>query len=495
MEPAARTARTADTADEAHLAALGYKQRLNRTMGGFSSFAVSFSFISVTTGLFANYGFGLNQAGPRFIWTWIIVSVGQFLVALCFAHLAPRVPVAGYSYQWASKLVSHKFGWFPAWFAIAGWLTGTAGVGYAFAQYFAPYVGIGSTQDTIVLTTIVVLISWLGIQLLGVRLASRVNNFSVGTEIIGSAIVGLFLLILTLVKHPANVHILTSRADAAPGSYLAAFAVSGLVGAYTITGFDGAADLAEETKNPARNIPRAIISTEVVSAVIGLIMLAGFTIAITSLHKTQASGTPLLYIMQQHLGSFTPVIMTVVFISIYACGLINLAAISRLVFSLSRDGVLPGSRQLVRLNRNRSPVTSLVVCTVIACLFTVVAKAEAIITSVGSIADFTMYFLVIVAGIAATRQLAAPAGAFTLGRWFRPVAIVSLCWLAIAVLALTVPSVNHPAARNFLVVIALALLWYGVHIRRMRAPASEITDEGGGGPQPVTDVTAAPGEH
>jgi amino acid transporter len=464
------------SADEEHLAALGYRQRLNRTMGGFSSFAVSFSFISVTTGLFANYAFGLNQAGPRFIWTWVIVSVGQFLVALCFAHMAPRVPIAGYSYQWASKLVSHKFGWFPAWFAIGGWLTGTAGVGYAFAQYFAPYVGIGGSQLTIVLTTIIVLISWLGIQLLGVRLASRVNNFSVGTEIIGSAVVGLFLLILTLVRHPDNVHILTSRAGAAPGSYIAAFAVSGLVGAYTITGFDGAADLAEETKNPGRNIPRAIISTEVVSAVIGMIMLVGFTLAITNLHKTQASGTPLLYIMQQHLGSFTPVVMTIVFISIYACGLINLAAISRLVFSLSRDGVLPGSRAMVRLNGNKSPVTSLTVCTVIACLFVLVAKAESIITSVGSLSDFTMYFLVIVAGLAATKKLAAPDGSFSLGRWFRPIAYVSLAWLVIAVVALSVPSVNHLAAKSFLVVIVLAFVWYGLHIRRMPKPTSEITE-------------------
>ena len=468
-----QTDQTPITSDEQHLAALGYQQRLRRSMGGFSAFAVSFSFISVTTGLFANYGFGLNQAGPRFIWTWVIVSVGQLLVALCFAHIAPRVPVAGYSYQWASKLVSHKFGWFPAWFAIGGWLTGTAGVGYAFAQYFAPYVGIGSTQTTIVITTILVLLSWLGIQLLGVRFASRVNNVSVGTEIIGSAVVGLFLLILTLVRHPDNFHYLTSRAGAAPGSYLAAFAVSGLVGAYTITGFDGAADLAEETKNPGRNVPRAIISTEIVSAVIGFIMLIGFTVAITNLKATQASGTPLLYIMQQHLGGFTPVVMTMVFISIYACGLINLAAISRLVFSLARDNVLPGGRPLTRLNGAKSPFVSLIVCAVIACLFTVVAKAEAIITSVGAVSDFAMYFLVIIAGLIATKKLAAPAGTFTLGNWFRPIAYISLVWLLVAMVALTVPAINHTAAKGFLVVVLLAVVWYVVHIRRLRAPIAE----------------------
>src|ERR1035441_5146683 len=86
-----------DALDQKHLEAFGYPQKLRRTMGGYTSFAVSFSFISVTTGLFANYGFGLSQAGRLFIWTWIIVSIGQLGVALCFADIAPRVPVCGYS--------------------------------------------------------------------------------------------------------------------------------------------------------------------------------------------------------------------------------------------------------------------------------------------------------------------------------------------------------------------------------------------------------------
>jgi hypothetical protein len=56
-----------DTLDEQHLGAFGYPQKLRRTMGSYTSFAVSFSFISVTTGIFANYGFGLSQAGRLFI--------------------------------------------------------------------------------------------------------------------------------------------------------------------------------------------------------------------------------------------------------------------------------------------------------------------------------------------------------------------------------------------------------------------------------------------
>jgi amino acid transporter len=460
-----------DALDQKHLEAFGYPQKLRRTMGGYTSFAVSFSFISVTTGLFANYGFGLSQAGRLFIWTWIAVSIGQLGVALCFAHIAPRVPVCGYSYQWASKLVSHKFGWYCAWFAIGGWLTGTAGVAYAFASYFAPYVGLGDAQLTIVIVTVLLLFVYLGIQLTGMRFSGRVNNVSVVTEIVGTTLVGAGLLIYILIKHPSNFGLLTSSAGAAPGSYLAAFAVSALVGMYTLTGFDGAADLAEETKNPSRSVPRAIIRSEVISAVVGFVVLLGFTVAIPNLAGTQASGTPLLYIMQNYLGPvFTPIAMVMVFISIFACGLINLAAVSRLVFSLGRDGVLPGSKFLSTLSGTRSPQGALIACTVIAALFTIVAKVESVITSVGAASDFMMYALVIVAALIAKRDLRGPEGSFTLGRWFKPIAVATLIWIAIAEVAVTVPPINHVAGIGMLVVFALGVFWYFVRVRNMPAP-------------------------
>ena len=56
--------------------------------------------MSVTTGIFANYAFGLGEAGPSFIWTWPVVAVGNTVIALVLAHLATHVPLAGYAYQW-----------------------------------------------------------------------------------------------------------------------------------------------------------------------------------------------------------------------------------------------------------------------------------------------------------------------------------------------------------------------------------------------------------
>ena len=85
--------------DDAHLESLGIKPELNRTLGFMANFALAFSFISVSTGSFGNFGIGLGLGGPMMFWTWLIIVAGQFMVALGFAELSSHFPVAGSIYQ------------------------------------------------------------------------------------------------------------------------------------------------------------------------------------------------------------------------------------------------------------------------------------------------------------------------------------------------------------------------------------------------------------
>src|SRR5215212_2260788 len=98
---------------------LGYRQRFARTLRHFESFAVGFSFISITTGIFTTFGFLLSHSGPRGIWVWPIVILGQVLVALVYGALVARIPLAGYSYQWASRLAGPNVGWWFGWLSFA----------------------------------------------------------------------------------------------------------------------------------------------------------------------------------------------------------------------------------------------------------------------------------------------------------------------------------------------------------------------------------------
>src|SRR5580704_4834220 len=88
--------------EEAIIERAGYKPELRRSLKYFSMFAIAFSIISITTGIFLNYGFGLAYWGPASIWTWPIVGVGNLMIALVVAELGTRIPLAGYAYQWSA---------------------------------------------------------------------------------------------------------------------------------------------------------------------------------------------------------------------------------------------------------------------------------------------------------------------------------------------------------------------------------------------------------
>src|SRR5437764_3133301 len=102
------------SSDEADLARFGYKQELKRSLGGFSSFAVAFSYISPSTGIFALFFLGLTTIGGVFIWSWPIVALGQLMVALGWAELSSHYPVAGSVFQWTKYLAGRPTRGSPA---------------------------------------------------------------------------------------------------------------------------------------------------------------------------------------------------------------------------------------------------------------------------------------------------------------------------------------------------------------------------------------------
>src|SRR5205809_1541961 len=100
-----------DRRDEADLERFGYKQELKRTLGVFSSFAVAFSYISPSTGIFTLYYLALTIGGAMF-WTWPVVALGQLMVALNFAELSSHYPIAGSVFQWTKYLAGRTHAWF-----------------------------------------------------------------------------------------------------------------------------------------------------------------------------------------------------------------------------------------------------------------------------------------------------------------------------------------------------------------------------------------------
>jgi amino acid transporter len=395
---------TASSQDERVLAGFGYRQELLRDVGLFSSFAMSFSLISVTSGIFALYGVGLNAAGPVFIWTWLVVGAGQILVALVFANLAKQTPLSGYSYQWVRRLATPTLAWWAGWLAIVQMATGMPAACYGLATYFVSYAGIAASGRNITAATIAILLSLAVINHFGIHLASRLNDFAVGAEILGSVVAGITLLVLALLGKGHPLHfVLTAETPGTGTRWVGALGFSSLMSIWTLTGFENAANLAEETKFPQRIVPTAIVSSLVISVVLGFLVLVGFTLAIPSLSEARAQSAPLLYTMQARLpSSFVAAVMPCVFLAIYASALANLISLTRMVWAMARDRQLPQSAWLGRINARRIPANALWLITAISIAFACWAKVENVMTSISSLAAYTTYALII--GAAAWSQ-------------------------------------------------------------------------------------------
>src|SRR5882762_3828225 len=178
--------------DDAHLRSLGIKPELRRTLGFLSNFAIAFSFISVSTGSYGNFGIGIGQAGPAFFWSWPIVIAGQFVVALVFAELSSHFPVAGSIYQWSKRLSNKTLGWFTGWIYFwAGVITVTA-VAVTVPLVLSTITGLKlGNQSFIGLLT---LVTTTAINVAGVRLLAIINNIGVAAEILGMVVFALILL-------------------------------------------------------------------------------------------------------------------------------------------------------------------------------------------------------------------------------------------------------------------------------------------------------------
>src|SRR3989442_260074 len=200
---------TQSFSEDQTLQKFGYQQEYKRELKRFASFAVGFSFISITTGIFTTYGSVLISSGPVGIWTWPLVIIGQLFVSLVFAALASRIPLAGYSFQWVSRLANPKVGWLIGWVSFIFLLVDVVAVDYALAPTVLPSLfGYTETpQNAWLATGIIVLLQMLLINF-STLWSTRVNNTAVGTEVVG--IVGLTLLLVIVgavrgLLHPDHV--------------------------------------------------------------------------------------------------------------------------------------------------------------------------------------------------------------------------------------------------------------------------------------------------
>lgn len=341
----------------------GYQPELKRTLGSFQVFAISFAFISVAVGIFGTYDDLLQTGGPVAIWLWPIVAAGQTLVALVIAQFAARIPLAGSSYQWASRLASPKIGWGFGWLSFCFLAIGVVAVDNALAsKAFMPLFGIGADEGKTRLITLAVLLVQTVLVAASTRIVGGLNSGAVVVELAVVAALGIALVVVVAITGHGSVSNLTSRGMTAGDGHYFGFGgglmLAMLVGIATLVGFDAAANLAEEAKDPYRSVPRAIVASVVVASVVGMLFLIALTVAIPNIKAASNTDSAVALITRVQLGvGVQKVVLVAIMFSFFAAGVVTMTTGARLVYAMSRDARFPGHRVMRRVNsRTQTPI-------------------------------------------------------------------------------------------------------------------------------------------
>ncbi|MFJ4295624.1 APC family permease [Curtobacterium sp. NPDC089689] len=418
-------------------------EAMKRNLGWYASFSVAFGFVSIATGIFTTYGSVISTSGPRGIWAWPIATVGQVAVAAIFGALAARMPISGYAYQWVSRIANPIAGWLMGWVSFAFLIVVVVAVDYTIAATILPELfGYTATAANNWAITGVVMLLQAVLVAISTALTNRVNTVAVTVQIIG--MIGLTVLLFVVgavVGRLDFAHLFATAPIPSEGywsfgdlTHAGPFPLGFLLGAFTIVGFESAANLAEETRNPERVIPKAMIQAVLSLGVLGMLFLIAVTALASSTSGLADSGTPVATIITSVLGPVIgKILLVLVVISIFSCGLVITLSGSRLVWAMSRDKRFPGWQLLRTVSRSRAtPVAAtafvLVISQLILAIFANTSDALFSLFSAATLLPAIIYAGTVLMYAIKRKALPASKG-FSLGKWEVPIIVFAGIWL------------------------------------------------------------------
>jgi len=349
----------------------GKKKSLRKALGAFDLTMLGIGCV-IGTGIFVLTGIvAANHSGPAIILSFIIAGLACVFAALCYAEFASTVPIAGSAYTYSYATFGEFIAWVLGWDLILEYGLASSAVASGWSAYFqgllsgfgihlpkaltAAYDPANGTYVDIIAIGILFVIAFLLTR--GVKESARVNNIMVFIKV---AIVLLFIVVGAFYVKPEN------------WSPFMPFGFTGIVtGAATVffayIGFDVVSTAAEEVRNPQRDLPIGIIASLLICTLLYVIVSLVLTgiVPYTDLNVNNPVAFALQYIDQNmiagliSLGAITG-ITTVLLVLMYG--------ITRLFFSMSRDGLIPAVFSTVHKKR-QIPVRGTWVAAVLASIF------------------------------------------------------------------------------------------------------------------------------
>jgi len=355
---------------------------LRRELHFWEAIALSIAIMAPTAAMALNGTLPATLIGRAVPLAFIFATVGVILVAYAFIKLTGYFSHAGSVYAFSGITLGPRAGFSSGWALLGTYIAfvaaSTAEVGL-FGVAFFQSTGIWDGAEWLVIA----LVAGVGIALSAYGDIRAVTRSLLGLEGLSVALI-VILVIVIFVKlatgdAPQGQGFTADIFKVPEGTSLDTVATAAVFGFLSFGGFDGAASLGEETDDPTRNIPRAILAAVLIAGgfyiVVIIAQTLGFGTGQAGVESFGGSAAPLGDLSQDYVGrGLADAIDLGATISAFAAALAAATAAARMLFALARDGF--GSRRLgLTSQRTGAPVGALAVVMVIALAVTIVQRA------------------------------------------------------------------------------------------------------------------------
>ncbi|KAG2572214.1 amino-acid permease BAT1 homolog [Panicum virgatum] len=508
---------------EKRLNELGYKQELRREMTLFKTLAISFSTMTLFTGITPLYGTSLQYAGPAsLVWGWVVVSFFTWFVGVAMAEICSSFPTTGSLYFWAAHLAGPVWGplasWCCAWLEAIGLIAGIGTQAYAGSQVLQSIILLCTGTNTgggylaprwlFLVMYIGLTLIWAVLNTFALEVIAFLDVISMWWQVIGGTVIVVMLPLVAKTTQPASyvfTHFQTAPEVTGISSSAYAVVLSFLVSQYSLYGYDAAAHLTEETKGADKNGPIAILSSIGIISVFGWAYILALTFSIQDFsylydpnNETAGTFVPAQILYDAFHGRYHSsvgaiVLLFVIWGSFFFGGLSITTSAARVVYALSRDRGVPLSSVWRRIHpRHKVPANAVWLCAAVCALLGLpILRLNVVFTAITSVATIGWvggYAVPIFARMVMREEDFRP-GPFYLGAASRPVCLVAFLWIcytcAVFLLPTTYPikmdTFNYaPIALG--VCLGLIMLWWALDARKwFKGPVRNIDDHNGNG--------------
>ncbi|MFC4263607.1 amino acid permease [Ferruginibacter yonginensis] len=334
---------------------------LKRSLGAVNLVAIGIGVI-IGAGLFSLTGIAAaNNAGPAVTISFIVAAVGCAFSALCYAEFAAMVPVSGSAYTYAYATIGELFAWIIGWDLVLEYSVGAATVGISWSQYLVKFLDkfnihlpaqlLKSPFETITLADgsvihgIVNLPAILIISLITAIIVRGTKGSALFNLLVVSLKVGVVIIFICLgwqYINPANYHpyVPTNTGNFGEFGVSGIFRGAGVV-FFVFIGFDIVATMAQETKNPKRNMPIGIIGSLLVCTLL-FVLFAHVMTGLANYTEFKNSAAPVAIAIQHTPYVWlSQAVIVAILIGYTSVILVDLMGQSRVFYSMSKDGLLP----------------------------------------------------------------------------------------------------------------------------------------------------------